>query len=232
MKKGAWSNLTAWWKREWAKQRSLIFLDTRMKHLLFWPIVLFLALTSELSFPGRLRVSFDAILSGLLALVGLMFSARTFITFKLHEVVYGNPKYQDYVEKLRAEGAVCQAIFDPLRAMDKKLGYVTGVCFISFLLFLLTAILPEAKDISLDINPKFQFLGEVFLRKGGIALLLSNPRGLLVAFTKIISDTATVYFAFCLYEVIVAAISLNNNIHGIIDHWERIYEDEKSRPNT
>lgn len=194
----------------------------------FWIAVAVLSLVSQISFPSKLRVSLDSMLSGLLALAGFMFAARTFITFKLQEVVYGNPKYQELVANLQEDGATRQALFAPLRTLDTNLGNTTSICFVSLLLFLVVACIPEAKEITLDPSTKILAIREVFVHDHGVWLLLTSPGALLVVLSKVMADTAFVYFAFCLYRIIMATVSLNKNIHSIIDHWEAAYRKDNA----
>ena len=51
---------------------------------------------------------------------------RTFITFKLNEVIYGNPTYRGLAEQLKKEGAYDKELYDPLKKLDSNLG-TTGV---------------------------------------------------------------------------------------------------------
>src|SRR5690606_10849700 len=70
---------------------------------------------------GRV-VALSSVFSGLLTLTGFMFTARTFITFKLNEVVYGKPEYQQRVEAYQADGAYTLKLYEPLRELDSKVG--------------------------------------------------------------------------------------------------------------
>src|SRR5471030_1570770 len=113
----------------------MIVLGSKSRHFVLWAVVVLLFVTTPLSFCTDLRLTLDCIFSGLLALAGFVFTARTFITFKLNEVIYDDPKYRVHVEKLQKDGAYKRTLYEPLRNIDQSLGDATYMSLWSVGLF-------------------------------------------------------------------------------------------------
>jgi hypothetical protein len=123
----------------------MTFLGTKERYRVYWVLVLICTLSTKYSTFSTLRLSLDSIFSGLMALTGFVFTARTFITFKLNEVVYGSPEYRQYVEKLKSEGAYSQELYAPLKQIDNSLGIATYMCLWSTIMFIIVAFFPKTE---------------------------------------------------------------------------------------
>jgi len=205
----------------------MIVLGSKRKHLIYWVSLVVAICFLNVRLLANLRLSFDSIFSGLLALTGFVFTARTFITFKLHEVVYGNPSYRSYVKKLQKDGAYDSELYDPLKELDESLGNTTGMCLIAVSLFALVAFLPDHKEILLNQTTKASTLFEVVSSKTNVQLALQNPLSLLPIGVALITDAALIYFFFVLNQIFRTTTSLNRNIKSIICHWEEDYKNSQ-----
>jgi hypothetical protein len=205
----------------------MILLETKKRHIIYWALVLCFTATTKFSLMSDLRISLDAIFSGLLALTGFVFTARTFITFKLNEVIYGSSQYRDYVEKLQKEGAYKQLLYDPLRNIDNKLGTATYMCLCSIIMFVIVAFLPKAASIKLGSNQVAEYIYQLFLYTD-ITSIFTAVNYILPLIYKLITDIALVYFGFCIYQMVIAAKALHQNISDIVRHWEEDYKESKS----
>lgn len=207
----------------------MILLGSKRKHSLYWVLVFLAVVFVNARILASIRLSLDSIFSGLLALTGFVFTARTFITFKLHEVVYGNPTYRTYVEKLKKDGASDKRLYDPLRELDSSLGNATGMCLVALALFALVAFLPDHKDITLDASTKVSRLYDIIRSGHNVKLAVNNPGALVPVGVALVSDMALIYFFFVLNQILSATISLNKNIKAIIDHWEQDYKNSQQK---
>lgn len=205
----------------------MILLGSKKKHWLFWILVLLTVIFVNARLLACIRLSLDSIFSGLLALTGFVFTARTFITFKLHEVVYGNPTYRTYIEGLRKDGAYDRELYDPLRELDTSLGNATGMCLVSLSLFAFVAFLPDYKEIVLDSSTKVSRLYDILSSAHNLTLVLDNPSAIIPVAVALVSDVALLYLLFVLNQVFRTTVSLNKNIKAIIDHWEKDYKDSQ-----
>ena len=170
-------------------------------------------------------MSLDCIFSGLLALTGFVFTARTFITFKLNEDIYGTPSYRSYVEQLRKDGAYTKELYAPLRQIDQSLGTATYMCLWATALFLVVAFLPRPAEIRIDATHTVTSILGLLMDKNLAKTAMKDP-WLLVPFVgKAFIDTAMTYFVFCLYQMIVATKAIHGNIQDIITHWEHDYNN-------
>ena len=205
----------------------MIFLGSKRKHMIYWISLIVAVLFLNVRLLACLRLSFDSIFSGLLALTGFVFTARTFITFKLHEVVYGNPVYRSYVEKLKKDGAYDKELYDPLKELDESLGNTTGMCLVALCLFALVAFMPDLKEIVLNKTTKVTSLFAVISSKSNIQLAVSNPKSILPVGVAVITDASLLYFFFVLNQIFRTTMSLNRNIKAIINHWEEDYKNSQ-----
>lgn len=201
----------------------MTFLGTKTRQGVFWTLVLLCVVSTKYSTFPTLRLSLDSIFSGLLALTGFVFTARTFITFKLNEVVYGSPEYRQYVEALKREGAYKQELYDPLKAIDKSLGAATYMCLWSTIMFIIVAFFPKTEGpLVLPDKASAEFIWEL-VPKISKEDLFAETHLLAASAYKIFTDATMVYFAFCVYQMIITARALHHNISDIISHWETHY---------
>lgn len=204
----------------------MTFLGTRKRHCVYWALVLFCTVSTKYSTFSTLRLSLDSIFSGLLALTGFVFTARTFITFKLNEVVYGSPEYRHYVEKLKSEGAYHQELYDPLKQMDNSLGTATYMCLWSTIMFIIVAFFPKTESaLPLPGKATADYIWEM-ATKTAFSDFISIKIFIPTAY-KVFADATMVYFGFCVYQLIVTAQSLHRNISDIVSHWETTYKKAK-----
>lgn len=204
----------------------MIWLGTKAKHLVFWPLVVICVMGTKFSTFTDLRLTLDSIFSGLLALTGFVFTARTFITFKLNEVIYGNDQYRDYVKKLQEDGAYKKALYDPLKHIDSNLGTATYMCLWATIMFIAVAFAPKPVESLAASKIKVDYVCQLFMNTSIDDYL--NNRGLSFALIgKVLTDFAMVYFGFCLYQVVITAKSLHHNISDIINHWEDEHNKKK-----
>jgi len=206
---------------------NVTFLGSKTRQAVFWALVLACSASTKFSTFSTLRLSLDSIFSGLLALTGFVFTARTFITFKLNEVVYGSPEYRDYVEALKREGAYKQDLYDPLKAIDNSLGTATYMCLWSTILFIIVAFFPKIEGpLTLPNKATAEYIWEMAM-KICFADFLIDMHLLTSTAYKIFTDATMVYFGFCVYQMIITAKSLHHNISDIITHWETHYKGQK-----
>jgi hypothetical protein len=201
----------------------MIFLGSRTRHATFWPLVIICVLFTEFALLKNLRLSFDSIFSGVLALTGFIFTARSFITIKLNDVIYSSDKYRNYIADLKKEGAYKQNLYDPLKTIDTSLANATYMCLCATVLLVAVAFVPKLDKIDMGNKVVFDYAYQIFLSKIDPAVLIRSKAVVTSVIFKIITDTALVYFGFCLYQMIIAATSLHQNINSIIAHWEIEY---------
>ena len=201
----------------------MIFLGSRIRHAIFWPLVVTCVLFTEFALLKNLRLSFDSIFSGVLALTGFIFTARSFITIKLNDVIYSSDKYRNYIADLKKEGAYKQNLYDPLKTIDTSLANATYMCLYATVLLVVVAFVPKLDKIAMGNKVVFDYVYQIFLSKIDPAVLIRSKAVVTSVIFKIITDTALVYFGFCIYQMIIAATSLHQNISSIIAHWEVEY---------
>lgn len=204
------------------------FFKSRKELFIFCLLTLALCVCTKLSLLKDLRLSLDAIFSGLLALTGFVLTARTFITFKLNEVIYESPKYRNRVEKLKKEGAYKKELYDPLKNMDRRLGRATYMCLTSVSLFAILSFLPDTKEIILPNSVGYDILFCLFKNHDAAVLFLKSPSAYPPAIIKLFSSATLIYFLLSFYHIINAAIKLNQSIKEIISYWEDEYNKGKS----
>lgn len=165
-------------------------------------------------------VALNSVFTGLLTLTGFMFTARTFITFKLNEVVYGRPEYRQRVEELQADGAYTQKVYEPLRSLDATVGRACLLCFATLFCVLAFSFLPR----------EWSKLGSSFLDTWKIsaspsAFWTATPIRFLAYQVATIGVFSVVFLIIA--EVFSAIMSVNRNIRSIISEWEENYKKEK-----
>ena len=205
----------------------MIVLGNKRRHWLFLGLLCIFFLFLPVNLLSCIRLSIDSIFSGLLALTGFVFTARTFITFKLHETIYGNPRYQSYVERLSKDGAYNRELYDPLKELDTNLGDTTGMCLIALALFGVVSVLPEYKYVDIGGNIKVTNAVGILFSKPNLIYVLQNPSSLSPFPIAAFIDAAVIYFSFVLWQIYITASSLNRNIRAIIAHWEKEYSDDQ-----
>lgn len=169
-------------------------------------------------------VALNSVFTGLLTLTGFLFTARTFITFKLNEVVYGHPEYRGRVEELRADGAYNQALYDPLREIDTRVGKTCMWVFCTMLCVLVFSILPKDwSRISTSLVDLYSGAGQ----KADPPQSLWRFSIYQIATSAVISSIFAVAF-----EVLATILSVNQNIRAIINEWEERYNREKAKSSS
>jgi len=203
----------------------MYFLGSRRKTAVYFCVLAGMVVFLNVSFSSRLRVSFDSIFSGLLALTGFVFTARTFITFKLNEIVYGSANYRAYVKKLKEDGAYNNELYDPLREVDRILGNTTEMCLTGLGVIAIAAILPDIDKINISCNINVDSFYKLISLKTNVLCAIKNPRCFLNLVVVLVTDAAILYFVFILLQTYKATKCINSNIKDIIDHWEEDYNN-------
>ncbi|TCK58426.1 hypothetical protein [Seleniivibrio woodruffii] len=158
------------------------------------------------------KISIDTIFSGFLALVGFLFTARTFITFKLHEVIYGNPAYQQHVKQAQEEGAYKKELYDPLKTLDSDLAKITLFSLVAVVIFFLFSFF-QTMPKGFNNLYLYEMIGDkTFYQQVGCFKAIE---------IQLISTFAFSYFFVTFYAILKALKSINSNIQDIIDHWEK-----------
>ena len=206
----------------------MTFLGTTTRHKWFWSVFAALYIISGFSLFADMKLSLDCIFSGLLALTGFVFTARTFITFKLNEDIYSSTTYREYVETLKADGAYKKELYAPLRHIDNSLGTATYMCIWATAMFLVVAFLPRTVEIKLDATHTVKSIVDLLRDTASLKLAWHSPKALVPFVWKAVIDLSMTYFIFCIYQMIVTTRAINNNIHDIIDHWETDYKKPKA----
>lgn len=163
-------------------------------------------------------LALSSVFSGLLALTGFMFTARTFITFKLNEVVYGSINYRKYIEELKKDGAISDPLYAPLKQLDTTLGKTCLLCFGTLFGLAVFALLPKDWGAGLPLHERL-----LTPAAGTVA----TPVTALFAFYQVF--TWLVYSAVLISIICVfwCIVRVNQNIKSIISHWEDAYNNPK-----
>jgi hypothetical protein len=163
-------------------------------------------------------LALSSVFSGLLALTGFMFTARTFITFKLNEVVYGSPNYRKYVEELKKDGAISDPLYAPLKQLDTTLGKTCLFCFGTLFGLAVFALLPKDWGAGLALHER--------LLPPAVGTI-ATPVTVLFVFYQLF--TWLVYSAVLISIICVfwCIVRVNQNIKSIITHWEDLYNNPK-----
>lgn len=167
---------------------------------------------------GR-AVALSSVFTGLLTLTGFLFTARTFITFKLHEVVYSHDEYRKRVKELQADGAYDKKLYDPLREIDSIVGRTCICVFATMLVVLTFSVLP--KEWSQLSSSAVDLFGEYTRTHAPLPAWLGRFLIYQVATVVVFS----IIFAVAL-EVFATIMSVNKNIRAIINEWEERYEEK------
>lgn len=164
-------------------------------------------------------LSIDSIFAGMLALTGFLFTARTFVTFKLHESVYGDEKYRKNWKQMKEEGGFTdeKKLYDPLKKFDEKVGDATKLCFFNLLVILAFSFIPQwfgktgisIVDAWTSVTPWYGGLKNHWMEI--IYELLCG-----VVLSGIVLVIVHSFYAF---------LSINRNIQRIIQLWEKEYEN-------
>lgn len=168
-------------------------------------------------------VSLNSVFTGLLTLAGFLFSARTFITFKLNESVYCKTHYQQIVEKFQEDGAYNSKLYDPLKALDTNLGKTCLRCFVTlFFVLCFLVFLPKGWQA----KPP---LWETYNIWNGSTLAFWDA----FKWQNLVYEGATVFVFSVVFAIVIeiysAVSAVNRNIHSIIAAWENDYEANKKK---
>lgn len=112
------------------------------------PLTTLIVLIQNPDYLSKTNMPSEAILSGLLALVGFFFGARTFLVFKLQEMVYDNKDYQDWHRKLCNNLDLKQGLYEPLKNLDSELNHSVFICSFSTILLAIYIFL----NLKIEIN--------------------------------------------------------------------------------
>lgn len=192
--------------------------------IFYFLLTLLLAFLTSFSFFEDFKLSLDGLFTGFLALTGFIFTARTFVTFKLNEVIYENENYRAWVEKCRKEGANTKELYDPLKELDSKLSTATGMCLVCLILLALFACFPKLSTIT---PPTFTIthLYEIFLLPNYWSYLFSNKIIVAIFTQKIFSSITYSFVIITVIKLFDTLRSINLNIKDIIEHWEDNYKN-------
>ncbi len=202
-------------------------------------LVLFFILTMSIGiclfttfgFFDSYRVSAGSLLAAFLTLTGFIFTARTFIVFKLNEVVYGNPNYQSMVAGRAKEGGYNKKLYDPLKKLDSKLSSTLHFCLITILFVIVIGFFPNYYTLKRPTEIDAKWVFEV-LTVENIKLL--HKKGIIIVtigYHIWTSITLSIIFVnLCL--VVQSVRSLDGNIAKIIEHWEYDYNNRKPEPDA
>jgi len=169
---------------------------------------------------GR-TVALSSVFSALLTLTGFMFTARTFITFKLNEVVYGRPEYRERIEELQRDGAYRYRLYEPLRNLDATVGRTCLWCFATLFIVLSFSFLPkEWSKLAPSLCDSWQRW-----HHGNTSVSIAFPWRFVVYQAATVVVFSVVFLI--IVEVFAAIVSVNKNIRAIIHEWEQKYLKEK-----
>ena len=187
----------------------------------WWRIALIIvasgAVGSSVFFCGSEKIltgslAFSSVFSGLLALTGFMLTARTFITFKLNEAIYGKIEYRTRIEEFKAAGIYEKELYEPLRSLDKTIGQTSLGCFYILFVLAIYALLPRAWGEGESAY------AHIASNKETSVTFIAYETATWVAYTGIIA---------AITEVFHAVLRVNRNIHAIIQEWEDDYKRPK-----
>jgi len=201
-------------------------LETNLKRLAcltFAGILIF----ARLDFFQNFKIQISSIFSGLLALTGFLFGARTFIIFKLYEIVYSSEEYQDWHKESSIIATNSEPLFTPLKRLDDNLKRAISICKYSLILLGVYCFLPSPEDyvtIATFLNKSFF---EMF-NSGNIAGFFGLEGSVKLTFIKVFSDLVLVYFFYNVLFVFLTIKSINQNIKAIIEFWETRYEKKQA----
>lgn len=112
------------------------------------PIITLVILIKNPGYLSSINMPSEALLSGLLALVGFFFGARTFLVFKLQEMVYDNKDYQNWHRKLCKDLDLKQGLYEPLKNLDSELNHSVFICSFSTILLAIYIFF----NLKIDVN--------------------------------------------------------------------------------
>lgn len=153
----------------------------------------------------KFNLPLATIFSSLVTLTGFIFTARTFITFKMNECIYSKQEYRKWVEDTRAEGKVIDncGIYDPLKDLDTRLGLtcIECICAVG------VTVIASCFDLSDFRN-----------------LLRLPALNLEIAPSRVLTALIVATLGFVLARVFSAILLINKNIKSIIDVWESTHK--------
>jgi hypothetical protein len=170
---------------------------------------------SERILNGPLALS--SAFSGLLALTGFMFTARTFITFKLNEIVYSNENYQRYIEDLKKDGAHCAPLYLPLKSLDSTLGRTCLFCFGTLTFLVVFALMPREWGSGQSFYERLRDLRSTESDGSITGLFVIYQLAIWLVYSSVLLSIIQVFW--CIARV-------NKNIKSIISHWEDTYSEK------
>lgn len=174
------------------------------------------------------KISYNSLFTGMLALIGFIFAARTFITFKLYETVYSSEKYQKRIFDLKKEGAYKEKIMRPLKILDAALSFTTTLSVAA--IFLLTIISFVDPPKTSNIKNISEVLSYIYSNYNIISINTIKTNIFHVGY-KLLSDIVCSTFIIVFIQLAYNLRSLNKNIGSIIDLWQQQAEDNEKEDN-
>jgi len=180
-------------------------------HLLFILLfAIFFACFIDYKSIGLCKFSIGTFMSALLALLGFIFTARTFIIFKMNDAVYENENYQKKVEKLKHDGAYKDDLYAPLQRLDEAFIKSMLLCFVTIVILLILGILPSIKNVINTLCPSKLLETLKFLKP----------------VEEFIIGVAVSSFIVTIFQIIANVNSMNKNIKSIMDIWKTTYNNK------
>lgn len=171
-------------------------------------------------FFSMFKISLDSLFAGMLALAGFIFTARTFIVFKLNDSFYSNDNYRNMIEELRKDGAYRHKLYTPLKNLDDTLHKSTIYCLTSVIVFFFCSIFYSYFDSGLGVQQTQDCeLTIMNLYNAGVIDNITSFLG------KAIVSISISFFMVVIVNVISGVKKVNLNIKDIINHWEEDHEN-------
>jgi hypothetical protein len=175
------------------------------------------------------KISYNSLFSGMLALIGFVFAARTFITFKLYETVYSTQRYQKRIFGLKSDGTYNEKLMHPLSTLDTSLSFTTTISVVAMLLLTVISFIEPPKTSSIkNISEIFTY---VSVNYKSITFELIKSKSFPVAY-KLFSDIVCSTFIVVFIQLVYNLRSLNKNVGSIIDIWQEQADEDESKINN
>ena len=189
-------------------------------------LALLLNLFASKAIIDNFKISYNSLFSGMLALIGFVFAARTFITFKLYETVYSTERYQKKIFGLKNEGAYKEKLLHPLNNLDGSLSLTTTLSVIAMLLLTVISFIdPPATSEIKNISDVISFF---ILNYKSISMSIFKQNIFPVGY-KLFSDIVCSTFIIVFIQLVYNLRSLNKNIGSIIDIWQEIVDENEEK---
>lgn len=146
----------------------------------------------------------SALFSGVMAMAGFLFTARSFLIFKLNEEVYHKDEYRRRVASLAAEGGANADVYRPLEAFDARIGRALHACVLTLCLVCAASM----------CSMRFE-------NTDSRLVMLLRPRSVqwVMVARRLLADAAMASVVLTLWRVFGTVESMNRNFSAIIRHW-------------